>query len=332
MEIIFAGLYFLIPIIKNYIFLHSVTKTDDLMIQQESLAKDKSIIRNENQLANIMDGVSVDWDVVLAQNLYDIKMTKNLKTYLESRGYKSIKNKQRVGFFEKLFSKSLSLEAAITYVQINAPIIIDLRNQIEMQTTESKNLGDSRKSKENMLKTKILLKEPIYLNKKKVIGNYEDIGSGVGAFNYNYSISAWTFIHEQPPSLRKSSSKFTNILDYANKPKIQFNSSTNTLRIIMSNGLDKDNVVYETTDFKLQRWNNIIINYDGGTLDIFINGTLVSSTGNIVPIMSYDEITVGSNNGISGGVCNVVYFPKPLSISKIASLYKNLKYKNPPII
>ena len=332
MEIIFAGLYFLIPIIKNYIFLHSVTKTDDLMIQQESLAKDKSIIRNENQLANIMNGVSVDWDVVLAQNMYDIKMTKNLKTYLESRGYKSIKNKQRVGFFEKLFSKSLSLEAAITYVQINAPIIIDLRNQIEMQTAESKNLGDSRKSKENMLKTKILLKEPIYLNKKKVIGNYEDIGSGVGAFNYNYSISAWTFIHEQPPSLRKSSSKFTNILDYANKPKIQFNSSTNTLRIIMSNGLDKDNVVYETTDFKLQRWNNIIINYDGGTLDIFINGTLVSSTGNIVPIMSYDEITVGSNNGISGGVCNVVYFPKPLSISKIASLYKNLKYKNPPII
>ena len=184
-----------------------------------------------------MNGVSVDWDVVLARNLYDIKMTKNLKTYLESRGYKSIKNKQRVGFFERLFSKSLSLEAAITYVQINAPIVIDLRNQIEMQTTESKNLGNSRKSKENMLKTKILLKDPIYLNKKKVIGNYEDIGSGVGAFNYNYSISAWTFIHEQPPSLRKSSSKFTNILDYANKPKIQFNPSTNTLRIIMSNGL-----------------------------------------------------------------------------------------------
>ena len=201
-----------------------------------------------------------------------------------------------------------------------------------MQTAESKNLGDSRKSRENMLKTKILLKDPIYLNTKKVIGNYEDIGSGVGAFNYNYSISAWTFIHDQPPSFRKSSSKFTNILDYANKPKIQFNPSINTLRIIMSNGLDKDNVVYTTKKFKLQKWNNIIINYDGGTLDIFINGDLVSSTNNIVPIMSYDEITVGSNNGLSGGVCSVVYFPKPLSLSKIQSLYKNLKYKNPPIV
>ena len=201
-----------------------------------------------------------------------------------------------------------------------------------MQTAESKDLGKNRKIRDNMLKTKILLKDPVYLSKKKVIGNYEDIGSGVGAFNYNYSISAWTFIHEQPPSLRKSSSKFTNIIDYANKPKIQFNPSTNTLRIIMSNGLDQDNVVYETTDFNLQRWNNIVINYDGGTLDIFINGTLVSSTNNIVPIMSYDEITAGENEGLSGGVCSVVYFPKPLTLSKIKSLYKSLKYKNPPII
>ena len=331
-EIVFVGLYFLIPIIKNYIFLHSVTKTDDLMIQQESEAHDKSIIRNENQMSGLMDGVSVDWDFVFSNNLYEPDMVRNLTTYLESRGYQSSKNKKQLGFFQKMFSKSISLEAAVTYVQINAPIIINLRNQVQMQTAESEDLGKNRKIRDNMLKTKILLKEPVYLSKKKVIGNYEDIGSGVGAFNYNYSISAWTFIHEQPPSLRKSSNKFTNIIDYANKPKIQFNPSTNTLRIIMSSGLDQENVVYETTDFNLQRWNNIVINYDGGTLDIFINSTLVSSTNNIVPIMSYDEITAGENEGLSGGVCSVVYFPKPLSLSKIKSLYKSLKYKNPPII
>lgn len=331
-EIVFVGLYFLIPIIKNYLFLHSVTKTDDLMIQQESEAQDKSIIRNENQMSRLMDGVSVDWDFIFSNNLYEPDMVRNLTNYLESRGYQSSKNKKQLGFFQRMFSKSISLEAAVTYVQINAPIIINLRNQIQMQTAESKDLGKNRKIRDNMLKTKILLKEPVYLSKKKVIGNYEDIGSGVGAFNYNYSISAWTFIHEQPPSLRKSSNKFTNIIDYANKPKIQFNPSTNTLRIIMSNGLDQDNVVYETTDFNLQRWNNIVVNYDGGTLDIFINGTLVSSTNNIVPIMSYDEITAGENEGLSGGVCSVVYFPKPLTLSKIKSLYKSLKYKNPPII
>jgi hypothetical protein len=331
-EILFVGLYFLIPIIKNYIFIHSVTKKDDLMIQQESEAHDKSIIRNENTLSSIMDGVSVDWEFVLSNNLYDPGMVKTLTNYLESRGYRSIKNKKPLGFFQKMFAKTLSLEAAITYVQTNAPIIINLRNQIEMQTAESKDLGKNRDIRENMLKTKILLKDPIYLSKKKVIGNYEDIGSGVGAFNYNYSISAWMFIHEQAPNLRKSSNKFTNILDYGNKPKIQFNPSINKLRIIMTNGLDKEYVAYETDNFQLQKWNNIVVNYNGGTLDVFINSKLVSTEPNVVPIMSYDEITVGENDGLSGGVCNVVYFPKPLKLSKINSLYKSLKYKNPPTL
>ena len=40
-----------------------------------------------------------------------------------------------------------------------------------MQTAESKDLGKNRKIRDNMLKTKILLKEPVYLSKKKVIGN-----------------------------------------------------------------------------------------------------------------------------------------------------------------
>ena len=50
----------------------------------------------------------------------------------------------------------------------------------------------------------------------------------------------------------------------------------------MMNGIDKENVVYETKNVRLQRWNNILINYNGGTLDIFINGKLKSTTQNIV--------------------------------------------------
>ena len=36
-EILTIGLYFIIPLIKKYIFIHSVTKKDDLMLHQESL-------------------------------------------------------------------------------------------------------------------------------------------------------------------------------------------------------------------------------------------------------------------------------------------------------
>jgi hypothetical protein len=48
--------------------------------------------------------------------------------------------------------------------------------------------------------------------------------------------------------------------------------------------------------------------------------------------MTYDAVTVGSDEGISGGICNVTYFPAPLSLSKIKVFYKSLKNKNPPIV
>ena len=331
-EILTIGLYFIIPLIKKYIFIHSVTKKDDLMLHQESLGNDESIIVNENQLSKLKNGVSVDWGTIMKENMYMPKNIIELKTYLISRGYTSVKDKKSLGFFQKLMKKDLSLEAAITYIQSNSQLIINLKNQIPIQIKNSRSLKTTRDDKDNMFRTRILLNKAVYLSKKLVIGNYEDIGTSVGGFNYNYAISSWFFIHEQGPNLRKSSSKFTTILDYANKPKIQFNSRENKLKIIMSNGLDREQNIYETEKFPLQRWNNIVVNYNGGTLDIFINGELVSSTGNIVPIMSYDEITVGQDGGVSGGVCNVIYFPKPLPLSHIKKLYKQLRYKNPPII
>ena len=331
-QIILIGGYFLIPVLKKWLFTNSVSKSDDLFLQQESLAHDRSIIANEQKLSSMMNKMSVDWDYIISNNLYDKNEEIALKEYLMSRGYVSVKNKQRVNFLEKMFKPDLTLEAGISYVQANTLVIIDLKKQIYMQLKESKNLSKTHKERDNMFKTKILLNKPIYLSKKKVLGSYESIGSSVGAFNYNYAISAWVFLHNQDPSLRSSSNKFTTILDYASKPKIQFKPSENKLRIIMMNGIDKENVVYETKNVKLQRWNNILINYNGGTLDIFINGKLKSTTQNIVPVMSYDGISVGEDGGLSGGICNVVYFPDPVPLSKIQLYYKSLKYKNPPIL
>ena len=331
-QLILIGSYFLLPILKKWIFKNVVTKKDRLFYEQQDLANDKSIIMNENRLSLLMDKLSVDWDKIISENLYDKKNEKELKIYLMSRGYVSSSNNKRRNFLEKMFEQSLSLEAAITYIQTNTLVIIDLKRQISMQLEDAKNISETRKDKNNMFKTNILLDNPTYLNKKKLLGSYESIGNRVGAFNYNYAVSAWVFMHEQPPSLRSSSNRFTTILDYASKPKIQFKPSENMLRVIMSNSIDKEHVVYESDDFKLQRWNNILVNYQGGTLDVFINGKLKSTSENITPIMSYDGITIGEDNGLSGGICNVVYFPEPLTITEINTLYKSLKYKNPPVL
>jgi hypothetical protein len=81
----------------------------------------------------------------------------------------------------------------------------------------------------------------------------------------------------------------------------------------------------------LQKWNNIIINYNGGILDIFLNGELAKSCMEVIPYFTLDSLTIGENNGIKGGICNLIYFNKSLTATNIHFLYNSFKNKNPPI-
>ena len=82
----------------------------------------------------------------------------------------------------------------------------------------------------------------------------------------------------------------------------------------------------------LQKWNNIIINYNGGVLDIFLNGELVKSENGVVPYYTLDNLTIGQDNGIKGGICSVVYFKRALTNSNIYYLYNMVKNKTIPAI
>lgn len=109
-----------------------------------------------------------------------------------------------------------------------------------------------------------------------------------------------------------------NIVDASNNT---FDTDTNGNRII-----------YIKNNFLLQKWNNIIINYSGGTLDVFINGELVKSTMGIIPYMKLDNLSVGEVDGIGGGLCNLVYFNKTLNSKNIYYIYNTVKNKAPPIV
>jgi len=192
---------------------------------------------------------------------------------------------------------------------------------------------------------KQLVNKPVYTDSKYSLGTYEEL-NGSDKADYQYAISFWAFIDAAPPNTSSAYSKFTSLLNFANKPNVLYNGTTHTLMIttdqknlkeVTKNKLidfdeNGNRIIYKNSDFLLQKWNNIIINYNGGVLDIFLNGELVKSDIGVVPYMTYDNLTIGEDNGIKGGISNVVYFKQALTSSNIYYLYNMVKDRSPPVL
>ena len=95
---------------------------------------------------------------------------------------------------------------------------------------------------------------------------------------------------------------------------------------------DGNMIVYVQKGVQLQKWNNVVLNYNGGTLDIFYNGKLVKSAIELVPCITFDTLKVGDENGVSGNVANLLYFNESIDYIKVSNLYNSLKGVNPPVI
>jgi hypothetical protein len=89
---------------------------------------------------------------------------------------------------------------------------------------------------------------------------------------------------------------------------------------------------YALPNLKMQKWNNIVVNFIDGTYDLFVNGEMVNSFQGVMEDFSYDNIQIGEDNGVSGGIANVLFYKNYLTKDKIISNYNLLKNKNPPII
>jgi len=184
----------------------------------------------------------------------------------------------------------------------------------------------------------LLVNAPVYTDSENIIGSYDEL-NGTNSdednlYDYQYAISCWVFLDAFSPNISSSLDTYTSILNYGGKPNILYNASKNTLMITMNvndDSTEGNKIVYKMKNVLLQKWNNIIINYSGGTVDIFYNGVLVKSFNKIVSKMSKDTLTIGSKNGVHGGICNVNYFNTAVNASQIYYLYNTVKDKNPPI-
>ena len=184
------------------------------------------------------------------------------------------------------------------------------------------------------------LKNPTWIKvETKIHPQYTD--ANTKRFRYSYALSGWYYINPQPPNTRTAYTTYTNIIKYGSKVNVEYNGQLNSLRVmaaVATSGTDvankpNDSVeIYETKEILYQRWNNIVINYDEGYMDVFINGVLVGSRSGVAPYMSFDSVVVGAPTGILGGICNVTYYESPLSKSTIELTYKSLQGKKEPYI
>jgi hypothetical protein len=188
---------------------------------------------------------------------------------------------------------------------------------------------------------------------------------------YHYSISGWFFLNNNVTTKNSD----LEIFNFGDVPRLTYNPSKNELKLYCHqlrpdssitdeksttteiynsrtnyNAAVKDGSTSDTkrakiriltdneeldTDIQLQRWNYFVVNYDGKTMDFFMNNKLIFKSDFIMPDIQLKPITVGStpnNRGLNGSICNFAFHKYPLTKEQIRWTYNMLKTQNPPMI
>ena len=186
---------------------------------------------------------------------------------------------------------------------------------------------------------------------------------------YNYSVSGWFWLNNNV----NATDHDLEIFNFGGVPTLTYNPSTTEFKVScktvsLSTGLPdaSANIVYNSrfnysntkglqdtdkikfdilndsrttdTQIPIQKWNYFVINYDGKSMDVFLNNVLVAKSDFFVPDIISQTITSGDNGptansqGLSGNICNVVFQKEPLTLEQIRWTYSMLKSEDPPMV
>lgn len=188
---------------------------------------------------------------------------------------------------------------------------------------------------------------------------------------YNYSISGWFLLNNNVTS----SNKDLEIFNFGDVPRLTYNPSTSELKLycntldMTGNPKNEPEMIYSSrtnynsiisgksdakqrrmkmlldndneldTQVPLQRWNYFVVNYDGKTMDFFLNTKLVVRSDFIMPDIQLKPITVGDGTvatntykGLNGSICNFAFHSTPLTKEQMRWTYNMLKTQNPPMV
>ena len=129
------------------------------------------------------------------------------------------------------------------------------------------------------VKATVLLRKPIYLEKeKRYLAKVKQDTESYYQYNYNFAISSWIFLRGN----KSFSNEFRNILKFDNNSAISYNTYNNKLKVTMNNydygnGKIGNKKEYIYKNFPLQKWTNIVLNYDSGVFGYICGFKLVAS-------------------------------------------------------
>lgn len=206
-----------------------------------------------------------------------------------------------------------------------------------------------------------------YLNEKEIVANSEvlripkdkqDENTSLSNDKYykNYCISMWVFINPQS-STKEPYNVESEIMSYGFtdsdgvqhvKPMLRYYGGGGGddqliernkyifyfVRYPPVNQYTTDKHTFYDVTLENQKWNQIVLNYNRNNVELYINGDLertFSMTKNMPTYNDLDTITIGEDNGLDGGICNVVYYKHPLSPEQIALSYNTMTLSNLPV-
>lgn len=195
------------------------------------------------------------------------------------------------------------------------------------------------------------ISQPLPLEKESVLdATYDDLmgtttkeGEQVDK-QYRFGLSAWIFTDTVLPNLKPSVQQWANVFHWGSRIRVEYQASSHTLRVVMppspfspkdgKDGKDEPKsslVLYEFQGWKSQRWNYLVLQFEGGTLDIFLNGELLHSVDHAIPYQQKDGFVAGEERGIQGEIANVAFFRQPLTLAQIVYEYELLRTQTPPV-
>lgn len=183
------------------------------------------------------------------------------------------------------------------------------------------------------------LKSRRYLNQEiSEFIKFYHMKNNISSYNYYYGISFWIYFDTSILNHHRNVSEGL-IMDYDKQPRIVYDYENQQIVAKIKNcelnktfnGDCMDEVVYKSDKILFQKWNNFVINYNYGTLDIFVNNNLVCSVPGVSPYINPDNYSIifgSETNPLPNcAICNIEYFEYPLDLKKIKNNYK--KKDNP---